>query len=116
SETPRRCDRHERESTARADRARYRSGSALSRDPKSARRAASSGGGGFSDCWDRTPPNRERDVERRPRIRSRESSSSASCHRFRSWHFAEQTEEIFGGLTRNFFERDPASLRQHLGN
>src|ERR1700704_2531860 len=82
----------------------------------SARRATSNGGGGFSDCWDRMPPNRARDAERRPRIRSRELSGSASCHLFCWWHLAEQTEEILGGLTRNLFERDPAGLRQYLGN
>src|ERR1700716_1739014 len=82
----------------------------------SARRATSNGGGGFSSCWDRMPPNRARDAERRPRIRSRELSGSASCHLFCWWHLAEQTEEILGGLTRNLFERDPAGLRQHLGN
>src|SRR3982074_2348130 len=82
----------------------------------SARRATSNGGGGFLDCWDRMPPNRARDAERRPRIRSRELSGSASCHLFCWWHLAEQTEEILGGLTRNLFERDPAGLRQHLGN
>src|SRR5258706_7820408 len=82
----------------------------------SARRATSNGGGGFSGCWDRTPPNRARDAERRPMIRSRELSGSASCHLFCRWHLAEQTEEVLGGLTRNLLERYPAGLRQHLGN
>ena len=31
-------------------------------------------------------------------------------------HLAEQPEEILGGLPRNLLQRDPARLRQHLGN
>ena len=79
-----------------------------------ARPAASSGGGGFSDFWDRRRPSRAPAAARRPRNRSRESSASASCRRFRARHLGEQAEEILRGLARNLLERNAAGLAPAL--
>src|SRR3984957_14339644 len=83
----------------------------------SARQAASSGGGGSGDCWDRKRPNPALGAGRRRRIRSREWSGSASCRNFRRWrHLAEQTKEIRRGLVGYLLQRDATRLRQHLGD
>ena len=56
-------------------------GRGIDQDPRdavigsAARPAASSAGGGSSDCWDRRRPSRAPDGERQPTIRSRESSA-----------------------------------------
>ena len=87
------------------------------RDRTSARPAANSGGGGFSDSWDRRRPSRARDAARRRRTRSREWSGSASCHRIRGvapWRTAGRSSRV---VCREISSSDtPARLRQHLGD